>query len=655
MNKDLQFGIFYDSFSANTTHGDAEFGSIIDEASFARMGSRSFVGSSYAPARARALWIITIMVLLILLLRIFHLQIVAGESYAIASSRNRERVVPIVSERGLFFDARGRQLTENEPNFSLSIRPQDVPTDLQERIKIIKRLVSITGDTSEYLSALFQEYSTYKYESIIIRDYIDYETALRLQIETADIPGLFVNRGYKRAYGYVDEMGKMTPLPNSMSHVIGYLSKLSKPDLDAVYEKGYYPSDNIGKIGTEQSYEDILRGTYGKRRVEVDAKGREQSIVAEQAPIPGLHVRLTIDAKMQEELQRIMLKNMEQQDTRRGAAVVMNPKTGGILALISLPAFDNNEFSGGITQDQYNIYADDENRPLFNRAISGTYPSGSTIKPAIATAALEEGIITPRTTVLSTGGIRVGDWFFPDWQSGGHGITDVRKSLAQSVNTFYYFIGGGYQNFEGLGIDRLRTYLQRFGFSQELGVDISGEAEGFIPSKQWKEDTKGERWYIGDTYNMSIGQGDLLVTPLQIASMTATVANGGTVLKPHLVGAIIDPATGHEENTKPVIIRSEVATSSHLETVRLGMRDCVVYGSCVRLSLLPFAAAGKTGTAQWSSIHDPHAWFTSFAPFDDPEIVVTILIEEGKEGSGVASPIAYEFYRWWWQYRNSLP
>ena len=229
-------------------------------------------------------------------------------------------------------------------------------------------------------------------------------------------------------------------------------------------------------------------------------------------------------------------------------------------------------------------------------------------------------------------------------------MTNVRHSLAQSVNTFYYYIGGGYNNFDGLGVDRITTYLKKFGFAKKLGIDILGEATGFLPSKQWKQDQKGERWYIGDTYNLSIGQGDLLVTPLQIAAMTTVVANNGTLYKPHVVQKLIDPISKKESPIEPEIIRSNFINPVYLSTIRAGMRDCVTYGSCLRLSLLSFEAAGKTGTAQWNRNKEPHAWFTSFAPYENPEIVLTVLVEEGGGGSRIAAPIAYEFYDWWGRY-----
>jgi penicillin-binding protein 2 len=286
-------------------------------------------------------------------------------------------------------------------------------------------------------------------------------------------------------------------------------------------------------------------------------------------------------------------------------------------------------------------------QPLFNRAISGEYPSGSTIKPVVAAAALQEGLITAGTSFVSSGGIRINEWFFPDWKAGGHGITDVRKAIAQSVNTFFYIIGGGYGDFTGLGPKKLKEYMEKFGLNNKTGIDLPGERVGFVPDPEWKWATKNEQWYIGDTYHVSIGQGDLLVTPLQVANYIAAVANGGTLYRPHLAKKIVDPAVQKDSDILPEVLDSNFVDPKNIQIVREGMRQTVVSGSARSLSNLPIAVAGKTGTAQWGTDKANHAWFTSFAPYENPEISVTILIEEGIEGSTVAVPIARDFYQWW--------
>lgn len=589
----------------------------------------------------------------VLLGRIFILQVMKGDRYRAMAEGNRERIIPIPAERGIVYDRNGVTLTKNIPNFSLALVPQNLPRDPAAREAVVSRLAELTGQTPEDIRATLKTYGNYSYESIIIEEDLDYETALSIQIAAGDLPGIYIHRGSKRLYLHSMETASSTSSTmRSLSHVLGYEGKLSPSELDELYSKGYLPSDTIGKSGVEKAYEKELRGVYGRRRVEVNALGREQAVLAEEPPSPGFHAHLSIDAHMQEALERAMTDAMVKAGKSRGSGIVMDPRNGEILAMVSLPAFDNNDFSGGIDQKTYTAYVQDENRPLFNRMLSGTYPSGSTIKPAIALAALQEGIITPKTTFLSTGGLRIGQWFFPDWQAGGHGVTDVRKSLAQSVNTFYYYIGGGYGDFAGLGVDAIMSYLKKFGFAEKTGIDIPGEQTGFLPSREWRQKLTGERWYIGDTFNVSIGQGDILVTPLQIANMTAMIANRGVMYQPHVMKDFTNPITGDITRVDPVVTRSNLVDAAHIETVRLGMRDCAISGSCRRLGLLPFEAAGKTGTAQWNRNKANHAWFTSFAPFNNPEIVVTVLIEEGEEGSRIASPIAYEFFKWWGEYKK---
>jgi penicillin-binding protein 2 len=325
----------------------------------------------------------------------------------------------------------------------------------------------------------------------------------------------------------------------------------------------------------------------------------------------------------------------------------MNPQNGAILAMVSQPSFDNNSFSLGIKQADYDTLKNDPDTPLLNRAISGEYPSGSTIKPIIAAAALEEKIITPSTGFLSTGGLRVGQWFFPDWKAGGHGWTNVTKAIAESVNTFFYYIGGGYEDFVGLGVERIGQYLRAFGLGQPSNIDLTGESSGFVPTAEWKKQTIGEPWYIGDTYHLAIGQGYLLVTPLQVANYTSAFANGGRIYKPRVVQEILNNDGSVYEVKEPKIIAENMVSPENIETVRQAMRQTVVSGSAQSLKSLPVAVAGKTGTAQFDSRKPSHSWFTGFAPFDNPQMVLTVLVEEGGESTDSAVPIVKDFWQWY--------
>lgn len=616
-------------------------------------GNRAYIGSTLTRKKLFFFLACVVSVFAAIVGRLAYIQLILGNEYYVMAEGNRQRIVPIPAERGSIFDSKRRPFTKNIPNFSLAITPQHLPRREEERGALVLRLADITGRDAKDLWQILEDYGAYGYESIIIQEHLDYETALSIQIAAADFPGIHIVRGSKREYLHdmpTEALYLLATTTQSLAHVIGYEGKLSREELDALYAEGYLPSDLIGKTGVEKTYESYLRGTYGKKRIEVDALGREQSILAEIAPIPGYDISLSIDAAVQGTLEALLQQTLRRNGKRRAAAVAMDPNTGEVLALVSLPAYDNNLFSSGISSEAFAALRDQTDRPLFARAIGGMYPSGSTIKPAIAAAALAEGIIAPASVFLSTGGLRVGEWFFPDWKPAGHGWTDVISSIANSVNTFYYYIGGGYEKVQGLGVGRITDYLSRFGFGNELGIDAQGESSGFLPSESWKREAKGEAWYIGDTYNLSIGQGDLLVTPLQIAAMTAVVANGGTLYRPHVVRGLTNQLDQTETPVQPTVIRESVIPDAHLAIVRQGMRACVTRGSCRLLNDLPITVAGKTGTAEWREDRETHGWFTSFAPAENPKIVLTILVEEGGEGSGIAAPIARYFYLWWVQY-----
>lgn len=614
----------------------------------------SHVGSSLTKQRLAWLKIAVAVIVLTLFSRLVYLQLWSGAKYRALAVNNSERVVPIPAERGLLYDRNGLQLVENIPSFSLYLTPTDLPiAELQPeaRAEAIQKISDLSGVTVSEINTLISQYRAFREDSVVLREDIDYETALKLRVESAEVRGLLIAQGSKRWYGW--SAGVTTTTPRSLGHVIGYLGKLSPEELKSQRQAGYISTDSIGKTGLEKSYETELRGVPGRRRFQVSSSGKEQSVLAEVPAVAGKHLQLSVDSVAQGELEKIMNHYLNKGNSSgRGVGIVTEVKTGAIIAMVSLPSFNNNDFSGGITSSTYQSYLTNEYRPLFNRAVAGLYPSGSTIKPVVAAGALEEQVISSETSFLSNGGLKIGQWFFPDWKAGGHGTTNVTKSLAWSVNTFYYYIGGGYGNFNGLGVERITSYMRKFGLGRVLGIDVPGEQTGFVPSRQWKEETKKELWYIGDTYNLSIGQGDLLVTPLQIAAMTGAIANGGTLYRPHLVKSWLDPITKKPTDLVFEPVRRELAKPYTLAVIRQGMRECVEYGSCRQLADLPFTVSGKTGTAQWNSTKPNHAWFTSFAPADKPAITVTILVEEGGEGSSISVPIAREFYQWWGRNRT---
>jgi penicillin-binding protein 2 len=612
-----------------------------------------YIGNSFSNKKMLLLIFCFLSVFLIIFARIIYLQIINGNSYLLASEGNRQRIMPIESERGIIFDAKNRELTENVPNFSITLVPQDLPKDMIERELVVRKLSSLLKKEPREIRETLVKFGNYSYESIIIMEDIDYQTALSIQVASSDLPGIYIYKGSKRKYLHDGNKNSVSSV-DSVSHILGYVGKLSPEELESLYNNGYLPSDSIGKTGVEKTYESYLKGKYGKKYIEVNSLGRQQSVLSEEAPEAGKHIKLSVDINLQQKLQEIIFKNLSAYGKVKGVGIAMNPNNGDILAMVSLPAYDNNDFSGGISETKYLEYIKNPNNPLLNLAISGVYPSGSTIKPAIACAGLQDGIINAQTSFLSTGGLSVGSWFFPDWKLGGHGVTNVKKALAESVNTFFYYLGGGYGNFIGLGPEKILLYLKAFNFSQKLGIDLPGESSGFIPSPEWKKEQKGEPWYIGDTYNLSIGQGDLLVTPIQIASMVSAIANGGILYQPKIVNTIISQNGTEETSIEPKIINKGFINKNNIEIVAEGMRSCVAAGSCRILSSLPFSSAGKTGTAQWNKNKNNHAWFASYAPYEKPEIVLVILVEEGGEGSGISARIAYEFYKWWWNYKRSF-
>ncbi len=589
-----------------------------------------------------------IFFLFLLLARTAWLQIVKGDYYYEMAEGNRVRIERLEPKRGIIYDRFGRPLVRNKANFLLYFVPADLPAG-EELNKIITAVSDILGPDypvekiKEKLKKI-KKNSLVAYQPLFIADNIPYQEAMRLYLFSWQWPGVVLSSTARREY--LNHLEGEPEPTYSLSHILGYTGKITEEELEK-FGQSYLPIDYIGKMGIEYFWENELRGENGRKQIEVDALGKEKKVLREEPAQDGHNLVLSLDVVAQAKLEEIFRAHLRQLKLNRGVAVVMNPQNGEILALVSLPAYDNNLFARGISTQEFANLMAHKDKPLFNRAISGEYPSGSTIKPIIAAAALEEGIITEHTTINSVGGIRIGQWFFPDWLPGGHGLTDVRRAIAQSINTFFYYVGGGYNDFRGLGVEKIDYYAELFGLGKQTGIDLAGEASGFLPTPEWKKRVKGERWYIGDTYHLSIGQGDLLVTPLQIAAATAVFANGGQWYRPHLIKEILDSNDRLVRKMENIPVRENFINAYNIQVVRQGMRQAVTAGSARRLQSLPVAAAGKTGTAQWSKKYQPHAWFTGFAPYKHPEIVITVLVEEGGEGHLAAVPIAEEFLQWY--------
>ncbi len=654
--------------------GNISFGKLKDPAFYSDWTEHAFlsddknkevVGQTFDFKQLKIIKIILMIFFAILLAKIVWLQIFQFDHYYSLAQINRSRQEVVEANRGIFYDRHGEVLVRNKANFVLSIRLIDLPADELQRDKIIREIAQIIDDKKQNnesdliieegpsFSLIKEKLSNIRYGSlesyqpVFIKDSIDHEIALKLLLESKNIPGLIVSNKIKRNYLPIKENEL-----HSLSHILGYTGKISLFELENL-EGDYLSIDYLGKSGLEKVWESELRGKNGLKSYEVDAYGRKGKLIDQKPATDGYNLQLSLDLHLQSKVEEILQAWLDYLNLKKASIIIKNPQNGEILAMVSLPAYNNNDFSSGIDYDKYQNLINNPNQPLFNRSIGGEFPAGSTIKPIFSAAALEEGVISENTSFLSTGGIRIGQWFFPDWLSGGHGRTDVRKAIADSVNTFYYYIGGGYQDFEGLGLNNLVKYSHLFGLGEKTGIDLTGEASGLVPTREWMQEVKQERWYIGNTYHFSIGQGDVSVTPLQMLNATSAIANGGTLYQPHFVTQIRDSNDKIVKDLEKEIIRQDFISDYNLEVVRQGMRQAVTHGSARRLSLLDVDVAGKTGTAQWSSQRNPHAWFSGFSPFDDPEIAFIILVEEGREGSEVSVPIAFDILNWYFsEYKN---
>src|SRR3989338_5648012 len=574
---------------------------------------------------------------IVFLFRLIYLEIFKGSEYRAVSEENRLRIEWIPAIRGLIYDRQGNALVSNEPQLSLQLYPKLLPADALKRKEMAVLLMRLDPRIDETIASVITNSSNSQDASIPLLDSLDRKNAVKIMAYSDQLPGIKVET----------VLGRFTKEGESLSHVVGFMGRIDPESLKRLeaHPKQYQQNDFIGKTGIEQYYEETLRGTPGRRVVEVDARGTVKATIAEESPVHGTDLTFSISESLQEVIFSALMREVRAAHSSGGAAVALGPRNGEILALVSAPSFNAHTFAEGDAVYTRAIIGDTQH-PLFNRAVAGQYPTGSIIKPIFAAAALNEGIVTPSTVISSIGGLKVGAWFFPDWKAGGHGLVTLRGALAESVNTYFYIIGGGYEDQEGLGVDRMARYASVFGLGDKTHIDLFGEAAGFLPTPQWKEEEKGESWYIGDTYHFAIGQGDVLATPLQMAVMTAIFANGGNVVIPHLL------QDGAKSYIKENLISRGVLDNSAIDEVKKGLVETVRTGSAKSLAGFPVSIACKTGTAQIGGDAPPHAWFTAYAPSHAPEIVITVIVEQGGEGSAVAVPVARDGFLWWYQQRN---
>ncbi len=607
----------------------------------------------------------------------WQLQIVQGEQYLQRADRNRFRLVSTDAPRGIIYDREGRPLARNMPSFTVSIVPADLPEEKEAYVfEYLSRALEIPvsshdvgsggtpsidhrylSDPEEYqLEPQMKELVEFGRETpftpVPIKSNVPRDVALIIEEERLQLPGVIVQIEPLREY----ISGTL------VSHVIGYVGHIPEQEAEGYLTRrdaDYDANDIVGLTGVELTFEDELRGGKGQRHIEVDVTGREvRTIGSPIEPGAGHNLILTIDLELQAAVEEALQKGIAKAKSESGVAIVMNPKTGEILAMVSLPSYDNNLFIGGIAEEDYARLSEDPRHPLVNHAISGLYPPGSTFKIVTAAAGLEEGTVNSRSVLFCPGTIWIPHRFAPDdpelaqpfncWYEDGHRSLSMVQAIAQSCDIYFGVLAGGYGEFEGLGQAALHNYALLFGLGEATGIDLPGESAGLVPDETWKRLTYGETWVTGDTYNAAIGQGFILATPLHILNATAAFANGGRLYRPQLVREVRAVAGDLVKAFKPELIRELPVSSETLATVREGMRGAVTYGTSWGANLGGVAVAGKTGTAEYPGRRDwegnlpTHAWFTAFAPFDDPEIALVTFVEGGGEGGTVAIPIAAE-------------
>lgn len=584
--------------------------------------------------------------------RLYYLAIAKHEYYREIADGNRLRVEYLPAPRGAIYDSFGTVLAGNRPGFELVMNPLDLPKDEPIRAAIFTRVAKILGIEPAELEQLSANPQTQVFESILVRQNLTREQALVFFEQQSSLLGFQVVNVPIRDYHFALQY----------AHLLGYVGKISPSDYEERKGQGYLFNDSLGKTGLEQRYEEFLRGQFGTRQVEVDAIGAVQKVFGSKSAVPGQNLFLNIDAGLQERLFSSLTEQLVLRRKQKAAAIVMNPQNGNILAYLSLPAYDNNLFSAGISNQDYQRLILDPAQPLFNRAISGTYPPGSTVKPIIAAAALQESVIGEYTQLQDLGYIVIQnifggpDAFFYGYNRSGLGFVDVRKAIALSSDIFFYIVGGGYDlsKIAGLGIEKIASAYRQFFVDRVLGIDLPGEQPGLVPTPEWKKQQfknhpVDSRWYLGNTYHVSIGQGDLLATPLHVLSWIATIANGGKIYKPHIVNRIEDNGGKLLAKFDPEILSELTIDPYYIQVVQEGLRETVTLGTAKSLQSVPVSVSGKTGTAQFDArdLNRAHAWFAGYAPSENPEIAIVVLIEDGGEGSSAAVPVAREVLDWW--------
>jgi penicillin-binding protein 2 len=572
----------------------------------------------------------------IIIARLFYLQIISHDHYTTLSEDNRVNILPIPPIRGLIYDRNGVLLAQNLPSFSLELVPEHID-NLQETLEHLQQLIDISPDELKRFHELRKKKR--RFEGIPLRFRLNEVERARIAVNQDRLPGVEVNAELTRHY----------PQGEVASHIIGYVGRINEQELETLDASRYSATRHIGKVGVERSYEDQLHGEVGFQRVETNAQGRIVNADPEERtlPVPGQHLYLTIDTKVQKVAEQAFADN-------NGALVAIDPRNGEVIAFVSMPTYDPNLFVNGIDRKTYSELRDSPERPLFNRALQGQYPPGSTIKPLIGLAGLEENLIRPGEALKCPGYymLKNDERRYRDWKKEGHGQTNLTKAIVESCDVYFYDLS------LVLTIDRMEKYLGLFGVGSQTGIDLRGEASGLLPSREWKRRAHRLPWFPGETLITGIGQGFTLTTPLQLAEITATLASNGQRITPRVLHYIRDPLYSELElRDPPQAEKIPIKNPQNWQVIIDAMTEVVhgLRGTARGISHnMPYKMAGKTGTAQVFGIAQDeeydeekiakklrdHALFIAFAPVDEPRIAVAVIVENGGSGSSAAAPIA---------------
>ncbi|EML0278771.1 penicillin-binding protein 2 [Vibrio parahaemolyticus] len=596
-------------------------------------------------SRAIVAFFVIVVLMGLLVANMYNIQVNQFQDYQTRSNDNRIKVVPIAPNRGLIYDRNGVLLAENRPVFNLELTPEKIK-DIDATIQELQTILEITPEQIERFHR--ERKRTRRFKSVPLLTQLNEKQVAVFSVNQYRFPGVEISATLKRYYPYGEVL----------THVIGYVSRINDRDMQRLIREekdaNYQATRDIGKLGIEKYYEDLLHGTAGYQEVEVNSRGRVIRTLKYVPPVPGKDIVLNLDINLQLYVHQLL-------DGRRGSAIVLDPRDNGVLAMVSSPSYDPNAFVHGISGKAYRDLLNDKNRPLVNRTTLGIYPPASTIKPFMAVAALQEGVITPNTTRNDPGYWRIPNSDtrpFRDWLRWGHGRVDVIKSIEESVDTFYYQIA------YDLGIDRISNWMMMFGFGDYTGIDIYEESKANMPTRDWKMSRHKTPWYKGDTIPVGIGQGYWTATPMQIAKATSVLVNNGAVSAPHLLKSTIDNGDNFEEQetseyvTYPPI---QNVPEKYWDIAKEGMRR-VNHGTrgTARRSFynMSYQTAGKSGTAQVFGLGEneeynadeiaehlrDHALFTGFAPFDDPKVIVTLVLENAGGGSSNGGPMARKIF-----------